>query len=153
VILTTDHGNSNPGLLYGKDVNNNFDRIQKFKQTNEWILNEISPNDTADQVIKRIDYANAFKISNEEAEDILKYYRVLEKKEDALYNYKQLPFKLLSEIQKKYTSVGWIGDNHSADFVELAMYGPGSENLTAFVKNTDLHNFMLMTAGVDDLSK
>jgi len=49
--------------------------------------------------------------------------------------------------------VGWIGDNHSADFVELAMYGPGSENLTAFVKNTDLHNFMLMTAGVDDLSK
>jgi alkaline phosphatase len=153
VILTTDHGNSNPGLLYGKDVNTNFDRIQNFKHTNEWILNEISPNDTADQVIKRIDYANAYKISIEEAEDILKYYRPLEKKEDALYNYKQLPFKLLSEIQKKYTNVGWIGDNHSADFVELAMYGPGSENLTAFVKNTDLHNFMLMTAGVDDLSK
>ncbi len=141
------------GLLYRKDTNTNFDRIQKFKQTNEWILNEISPNDTAIQVITRIDYANGYKISNEEAENILKYYRDLEKKEDSLYNYKQLPFKLLSEIQKKYTSVGWIGDNHSADFVELAMYGSGSENLTAFVKNTDLHNFMLMTTGVDDLNK
>jgi alkaline phosphatase len=64
-----------------------------------------------------------------------------------------MPFKLLSEIQKKYTNVGWIGDNHSADYVELAMYGPGSENLTTFVKNTDLHNFMLVAAGVNDLNK
>ncbi|MDZ7612304.1 MAG: hypothetical protein U5K51_00170 [Flavobacteriaceae bacterium] len=47
------------------------------------------------------------------------------KKEDGdLYNYRQLPFRLLSEIQKKYTNVGWIGANHSADCVELRMYKP-----------------------------
>ncbi|MDZ7612925.1 MAG: alkaline phosphatase [Flavobacteriaceae bacterium] len=53
VIITTDHGNSNPGLLYGKEANSNFDRIQKFTQTNEWILNNISPNDNVNQVIEK----------------------------------------------------------------------------------------------------
>jgi len=38
--------------------------------------------------------------------------------------------------------------DHSADYVELAMYGPGSEKLKPFVKNTDLHNFMLEATGV-----
>ena len=33
--------------------------------------------------------------------------------------------------------------DHSGDHVELAMYGPGSELLKPFVKNTDLHYLML----------
>ena len=47
VIITTDHGNANPGMMYGKDVNENFDRLQKFKGTNEMVLNSITKNDTA----------------------------------------------------------------------------------------------------------
>lgn len=37
---------------------------------------------------------------------------------------------------------------HSADYVELAAYGPGNELLKPFVKNTDLHYLMLNAAGV-----
>jgi alkaline phosphatase len=151
VIITTDHGNSNPGVVYGKEANENFDRIQKFKQTNEWILNGINADFTLDQVLERIEYANAIKLTTEEANSLFEYYHGLEKGEEALYNYRELPFKLLSEIQKKYTNIGWIGDNHSADFVEIAMYGPGNELHPRFMKNTDLHYFMLKIAGVDDL--
>ena len=53
--------------------------------------------------------------------------------------------QLLSEIQKEYTSVGWMSGNHSGDFVELAAYGPGSDLLKGFMKNTDLH-YMLLEA-------
>jgi alkaline phosphatase len=41
VIITTDHGNANPGVIYGKDANANFDSIQKYTHTNEWLLNNI----------------------------------------------------------------------------------------------------------------
>ena len=40
--------------------------------------------------------------------------------------------------------------NHSADFVELAMYGTGNEALPPFIKNTELHNYMLAATGIEE---
>jgi alkaline phosphatase len=60
----------------------------------------------------------------------------------------KLPFMPLAEIQRNYTSVGWISDDHSSDYVELTMFGPGSNMLKPFVKNYELHDFMLKAAGV-----
>ena len=54
-----------------------------------------------------------------------------------------------AEIQKKHNSVGWISMDHSGDYVELAMYGPGSDLLKPFVKNTDLHQLMLQATNVN----
>lgn len=141
VVITTDHGNSNPGLLYGDDTNKKFDNFQKAKHTNDWVLQNTKPEDSVSTFIERLEYAQNTVIEKNEAENILKHYAGIENK--GLYNPYKLPFALLAEIQKKYTSVGWVGDNHTSDFVELAMYGPGSEQLHPFVKNTDLHNFML----------
>ena len=53
-------------------------------------------------------------------------------------------------MQGKINSVGWISMDHSADYVELAMFGPGSELLKPFVKNTDLHYLMLQAAEVEN---
>ncbi|GGE35285.1 alkaline phosphatase [Psychroflexus planctonicus] len=152
VIITTDHGNANPGIMYGKDVNENFDRLQSFKHSNDWILQEITKNDSVEQVRERIEYANNYGISKAQAQSILDYYKGLEKPEEGVYNYKKLPFKLLSEIQQEYHSVGWISTNHSGDFVELAMYGPHSNQLNSFMRNTDLHNFMLKATEVEDFA-
>lgn len=150
VIITTDHGNANPGVIYGKNANDNFDRIQKFTHTNEWLLNAITPESSVSQVRDIINSANGSALSEEQAKTILGYYTGFEKGEDGLYNYKKLPFKTFSEMQKDYTSVGWISMDHSADYVELAMFGPGSELLKPFVKNTDLHYLMLQAAEVEN---
>ncbi len=150
VVITTDHGNANPGLIYGKNVNQNFDNIQKFTQTNEWILQGISPTDSIKTVKDRIAQANAgILISDEKAKEILTYYQTA-KQEDGIYNPRHLPFKLLSDIQKDYTSVGWISMDHSSDYVELTMYGPGSEMMKPFMKNTDIHPFLLKAAHVEN---
>ncbi|HEX9981168.1 MAG TPA: alkaline phosphatase [Flavobacterium sp.] len=150
VIITTDHGNANPGIIYGKDANTNFDNIQKYKQTNEWILNQIHPDSTVSKVREIIDYANGTTISEEDAKTVLTYYDGLHKEEGGLYNYRKLPYKAFSEMQKKSNSVGWISMDHSADYVELAMFGPGSDLLKPFVKNTDLHYLMLAAAEVEN---
>ncbi|NDI99085.1 alkaline phosphatase [Flavobacterium sp. LaA7.5] len=150
VIITTDHGNANPGIIYGKEADANFDSLQNYTQTNEWILNEIKPTSSVAQVREIVEYGNATAITEEDAKTILSYYTGTFGKQDGLYNYKKVPFEAFAQIQKKYNSVGWISMDHSADHVELAMFGPGSELLKPFVKNTDLHYLMLQAAEVEN---
>lgn len=149
VIITTDHGNSNPGLISGSKVNDQFDSIQNYKHSNEWILNGFGKETSISQIKERVEYANNLEITNDEAQLILSYYTNI-KSEDGLYNARHLPFKVLAEIQKQHNSVGWISMSHSSDYVELAMYGPGSELLTPFIKNTELHYLMLEAAEVEN---
>lgn len=150
VIITTDHGNANPGVIYGKNANENFDTIQKYTHTNEFLLNQIHANDSTSKIKDLIQQVNGISLTDEDATYIQSYYSGLEKSEGGLYNYKKLPFKTYSEIQKKHNSVGWISMDHSADYVELAMFGPGSENLKPFIKNIDIHYLMLEAAGVEN---
>jgi len=141
VILTTDHGNANPGTIYGADVNKKFESISKYKYTNEYLLNAIKPDFNLQQVKDWVYEVNGFGLADEDAKALLQFYSGIEK-EDGLYNYKHLPYKLYSEIQKKHNGVGWISMDHSGDYVELAMYGPGSQFLKPFVKNTDVNKIM-----------
>lgn len=142
VIITTDHGNANPGLFSDR----HFDRIQHFKHTNDWILNGIDAHTTPAQLIERVEAAQGYAIRKEESETLLSFYR--QRDESGLYNPAKLPFKPLGVIQSAYTGVGWAGTDHSADYVELTMLGPGSELLKPFVKNDELHDLMLLATAV-----
>jgi len=145
VVITTDHGNANPGLFSGNDK---FDKIQQFKQTNNKVLNGIRPSFTPKQTIDYIEAAQGIVLKEEEAREVLKHYSELDS--GGLYNPNKLPFKTYAQIQSNYTGISFASTNHSGDFVELAMFGPGSENLPQFVKNTDLHHFMLQVTGVSE---
>lgn len=145
VVITTDHGNASPALIKSKNVDACFDAVQKFKYTNEWILNGIRKTDSPQRVIDRIFEAQGITVTKEEAAELLTHYSDLDN--EGIYNSYKLPFKRLGQIQQAYTSVGWSGMDHSGEFVELGMFGPGSEKLPPFVKNTDLHNWMLNVTG------
>lgn len=149
VVITTDHGNSNPGIIFGKEANEQFDYIQNFKHSNDWILNGIGKETTIIQTIERIEHANSIVLNSSDAQAILNFYTDINL-EDGLYNPKHLPFQLLAEIQKKYISVGWNSMHHTADYSELALFGPGSERLKPFIKNTDLHYLMLQAAEIEN---
>jgi len=148
VIITTDHGNANPGTIYGPDATKNFNSISDYLYTNEYILNAIHPDFNLQQMKDWIYETNKIRLADDEAKHLLSFYSGLEKQEAGIYNYKKLPFKAYSEIQKKHNSVGWISMDHSGDYVEAAVYGPGKELLPPFIKNTDLHYLMLKAAQV-----
>ncbi|WEK33821.1 MAG: alkaline phosphatase [Candidatus Pseudobacter hemicellulosilyticus] len=147
VVITTDHGNANPGLMSSSNTNKKFDSLQGYKQSNDWILNGINRDFTYQQVVERIQYAQGWVPEESEAKALLQHYQQLD--ESGLYNPKKLPFRYLAEIQQQHTAVGWASMDHSADFVELAMVGPGSESLRHYVKNHELHQFMLQAARVN----
>nr|WP_315028672.1 alkaline phosphatase [uncultured Chryseobacterium sp.] len=147
VIITTDHGNANPGTIYGSEATKNFNSISNYKYTNEYLLNKIHKDYSMKDVKDWIYEGNKLTLNDDEAKQLLSFYNGLEK-EEGLYNYKKLPFKLYSEIQKKHNSVGWISMDHSGDYVEVAAFGPGSELLQPFIKNTDLHEVMLKASSI-----
>ncbi|MNK00659.1 Alkaline phosphatase 4 precursor [compost metagenome] len=147
VVITTDHGNANPGTIYGSQVAKKFETISEYRYTNEFLLNGIHTDFNPQQVKDWVNDVNKISLSDEEAKKLLSFYTGLNK-EEGLYNYKQLPFKLYADMQQKRNNVGWISMDHSGDYVELAMFGPGSELLKPFIKNTDLHHLILKATQV-----
>ncbi len=145
VIITTDHGNANPGLFASN--NKQFERVLDFKHTNDWILQGIDRDFSAGKVVERIEFAQGIHINAEEAMRLLNHY-VTDRNEDGLYNPYKLPFHDLADIQRRYTGVGWAGTGHSADYVEVAAFGAGKELLPAFMLNTDMHQLLLEVAAV-----
>lgn len=148
VIITTDHGNANPGIFSASGLNGKFDRLQQFKHSNDWILNGITNQFSVAQVRERIEAAQSIAITNEEAASLLSHYTKAD--ETGIYNPRNLPFKQLAMIQSQYTGISWASMDHSGDHVELAAYGPGSNLIKPFVKNTDLHYIMLQAAEVEN---
>ena len=122
-----------------------FDRVADFQYTNSWILSELDANSTYRQIQDRVEEAWQFPIRRDEAEllqDALRgEYR-------AAYREKSAPDLLLGAIQANYTSVNWLGGDHTSDYVQLAALGPGSEVIGSFTRNTDLFDLMVESAGV-----
>ena len=145
VIVTTDHGNANPGLMYGSKADDNFDRLQRFKHSNDWVFKQVRPGVSASQFKELMEFAQATVLTDDEAKLITNHINGVD--DEDLKKPNKLPFMPLAEIQRNYTSVGWVSDNHTSDYVELTMFGPGSEMLKPFVKNYELHNFMLVACG------
>jgi alkaline phosphatase len=141
VIITTDHGNSNPGLFYGKTADENFDRIQRFRHSNEWLIGKMLEGLTPSQLIELTTEMQDWTPTTDEASSLLKAIAGLSD-ENRLKPEKQ-PFGPLAMMQRAHTSVHFGADSHSSDCVELAAFGPGSELVQQFTINTDLHNLML----------
>lgn len=146
VIITTDHGNSNPGLIGTSGANTKFARLLEARHTNTWVMQGLRDNWHIDEIRARIEYAQGLQVSSEDAQLLHDHIAPLsaeERRDD-----RKMPFAKLANIQKPVTGIGWAGDDHSSDFVELTMLGPGSEALAPFIRNNDLHQFLLQAAGV-----
>ncbi|PSQ97984.1 MAG: alkaline phosphatase [Bacteroidetes bacterium SW_9_63_38] len=150
VIITTDHGNANPGVNATGDhysaSDPMFDRVADFQYTNDWILSDLDAESTTRQIRDRVETAWGFGISREEAgmlQDALRgTYR-------AAYKKKSEPDLLLGALQANYTAVNWLSGDHTSDYVELAALGPGSEAIGDFTRNTDLFDVMVRAANLE----
>jgi len=146
VVITTDHGNANPGLYYGSKSDEKFESLFRYTRTNDWVLRQTKNTDSVDVLTNRIKEYQGYSINAENAETLLKSYQVLPEGKE--YDEYKLPFKEYGLFQAEFTNVAFGGMDHTADFSELAMFGPGSELLPDFIKNTDLHHYLLKVAGI-----
>ncbi|TVQ13083.1 MAG: alkaline phosphatase [Balneolaceae bacterium] len=150
VIITTDHGNANPGLNGQgpgyNDSNTNFDKIRDFKYSNYWILSGLNRDSSISQIQERFEEATKLQVSSRHAGILRQAYRG---EHQPVYSMMSSPWATLGQILAEHTSVNWIGTAHTSDYVELAAYGPGSEAIGAFTRNTDLFGLMNRAAGIE----
>ena len=146
IIITTDHGNANPGMAYMTSANAKFDSISKYTCSNEFLLNSFNNKTTEQELITAVYDRQGYILTMMEAKYLLLNYKGIV--QEGIYNPRELPFKPLAEMQRAHNAVGWMSGDHTGDFVELCMFGPGSEGMPGFMKNSDMHNFMLNAADV-----
>jgi len=149
LVITTDHGNANPGLNgAGEDYSETakrFDRIQNFRQSNHWILDGLDRESSVNQVRDRMAHATNLDISREHA---AMFQKAIRGELVTPYYLKNEIEAVLGSILANYLSINFIGTNHTADYVELAAMGPGIEKLDHFTRNTELFDLMLESTGV-----
>lgn len=148
VIITSDHGNANPGLYYGDKADKNFEKLFNYKHTNDWILMGFDKDSSATTLAERVVLHQGYELKSDQLSFIINKYK--EQAAEGVYNSYKLPFKEYAQFQQEHTSIAFGGMEHSADFTELAMFGPGSERMKPFMINTDMHYFLLEVAEVEN---
>lgn len=155
VILTSDHGNANPGLSglgsgYG-DSPAMLDTIQNYKHSFEWMFGEITDDISAGSGIsvrrlrEVVEYATNTAITEDQA---IMLFNSFNGDYKAPFQNRQSPNAVLSGILANYNGIYFVGTNHTADYVEIAAWGPGSDRIPTFVRNTALFDLMVDMADV-----
>jgi alkaline phosphatase len=150
LIVTTDHGNANPGLNgegRGYQASNTmFDSIPEVKRSNTWLLNEFrSQKSSVAQIRELIQTYTLHGISVEQATML---HQALNRTYAAPASRMTQDWSVFGSIMSNYYGVSFSSGSHTSDYVDLAVIGPGSESVGTFCKNTDMFSLMLDAAGI-----
>jgi alkaline phosphatase len=97
-----------------------------------------------------VQYATQTEIQNDEAQMIK---RAFQGEFRAPFTNREGVGAVMAGVLANYNGIYFIGTNHTADYVELAAWGPGSDRLPAFVRNTALFDLMVDMAGIRDYAQ
>lgn len=151
LIVTTDHGNANPGLNSGDNGGeSNFKVLAGFKGTHGQILDRLNIESSAAAIRETILEVTGVEVSMDNAEllrlRLREEYRVPYRRMNGIS-------AVLGQVLANHTDIGWIGNSHTSDHVEVAAFGPGSERIRAFQKNTALFSVMTEAIGIFEQSR
>ncbi|MBX3379669.1 MAG: alkaline phosphatase [Phycisphaeraceae bacterium] len=153
LIVTTDHGNANPGLtLYGPETYKGIERLCSVRHSFEWIFEQLGMKLQYDDVTGRNKLSEEDRVGSVVREatgiqlvpdEIAAFVGSLKGKRPQLFEPMSRSSSILGSCLANHYGVGFISPNHTADFVEVTAIGPGSERIAPFIDNIDLHEVML----------
>jgi alkaline phosphatase len=151
LVVTSDHGNSNPGLngmgsAYTESTQR-FARIANMKASHErlfaeWLKVKAGTTDQLTQLIKQhLD----FTLKPEQASALIE---IFEKHPVVEWN-EQLskPEGLLGQFAGNHTGIGWTGTSHTSDPTLVSAFGPQSDRFAGIVRNTDVFGHLMELLG------
>jgi alkaline phosphatase len=154
VVVTTDHGNANPGLNgmgsgYTESVSlfANLRRVKKslgnlqqdFRRMAE--TRGLSPRIISGLVAE----GTGLTLTDEQAEG---FARFLEGRQPPLYAMMDGWSAQMGQLLANHLGIGWSGTAHTSDYVPLVAVGPGAERFGGYLQNTDLFHHYLGLAKV-----
>jgi alkaline phosphatase len=168
VVITTDHGNSNPGLFgVGREYefsNKAFSAIAEAKYSYTAITQRLGsavqyagtaspsaqkgaqkpPLDLVKQVFQD-DLSIA--INDDEARAV----SAAVGRGQLLCVNKQLDNLpgIMGQVIGNHTGIGWVGTSHTSDYSVCTSFGPGSDRFNGLVRNTDVFVHLTKLMGID----
>lgn len=151
VIVTSDHGNANPGLNGTgpgyTGSNKAFEKITQLKASHERLFYEwgVSKENNQKGLSKFISEKLGFDATEKESEAL---FSSLTSGEVAEWS-KQLanPNGILGQIAGNHTGIGWTGTSHTSDPTMLSAIGPQSERFTGIVPNNEVYRHFMEILG------
>ncbi len=154
VIVTTDHGNANPGLNgqgggYAA-TNQHFERLalatasfESMRASMRPLMSDgaIAPADLSDLIAA----GTGITLSKAEAAAVAE--AVAGEPGDEVFAQHRNVVGILGQVLGNHNGVGWTGVSHTADLGWLTATGPGSERFRGLLKNTDA--FVILTDFAD----
>ncbi len=146
VIITSDHGNANPGLngmgSSYRRTNESFARIAGMKSSHErlfadWKQRQGGSQDLAALIRSKLD----FEATESEAETLLD---TIDGAKITEWNHLLAnPQGILGQIAGNHTGIGWTGTVHTSDPTIVTAFGPQAEQFHGLVRNDGVHERLL----------
>ncbi len=145
VIVTTDHGNANPGLSYYGELGvASFERLAGASKSFEWIFAEAKARGGGvDGLVEATQTAMGVELT--EAEIGVLRRRFVDEQPVNAFDLANGFEPVLGSVLANHFGVSFMSPNHTSDLVEVTAFGPGSEAMPALIDNVDLYH-MAMSA-------
>ena len=151
VVVTSDHGNSNPGLSgMGNGYTESTQRVAQIthcQASHERIFAEWGkiPNGDARSLTELIHQHLDFTLQASEAEALLE---ILHKRPVIEWNHQLAkPEGLLGQFAGNHTGIGWSGTTHTSDPTLVSATGPQAERFAGMVKNSEVFGHLVELLG------
>lgn len=150
VVMTTDHGNGNPGLngmgdKYGAS-STLFANFKKTRRSFEYMQPKLekAPNLAA---MREIIYeGTGYKAPYDKLLALMPY---LQSVGSSMYDSLNSASAQMGQLMGNHYGIGWSSGSHTSDYVPVMATGPGAEEFRGFIQNTDVFPAYLSFAGID----
>lgn len=147
VVVTSDHGNANPGLNgiggnYSRSTRS-FGRIVRAKMSHEALFAAWSrENDrTPDRLSGLVEAGLGVKLTNDECEALT---TVLAKGQVTEWNHLlDNPEGLLGQFCGNHTGIGWTGTTHTSDPTLVSAVGPQADRFGGMLVNAEVFGHLV----------
>lgn len=151
VIVTTDHGNANPGMtLYRENARSGLQRLAQVGHGFEWVEAQLravgSDSDAAlDRLLAVLTEVYGYTPTEADRDALGR----------AVRRQPVIPFRgsaglqgVLASVLANHFGISFMSGNHTSDHVECTVWGPGADALPPVLENTELHGLMLAATGM-----
>lgn len=145
VVITTDHGNANPGISESSDYGdgNGLMMLHRMKSSYEAMDSRLKAVKTAADVQDLMLDRLGLKFTINQAEWVLNAYsKSSHMLEIGNGNYGS-PTSMLAMAIGAHNGIGWTSGSHTSDWVEVLSYGPGSELFAGPIRNNSVFDKLL----------
>ncbi len=149
LIITSDHGNGNPGLtLYQKRGDSGFASLLNAEHSFAWIAAQFAKSPESERRAALAQIVRDGVGVTLDADEIEMVIRGANKERVDPFEPANSGMLVLGSVLANHFGVAFLSPNHTADMVEVTALGPGSDRIGSIIDNTALHSVMRDSLGI-----